>query len=166
MASTLAKLALLTERCLKLFTSVLLAAMVLVILVQVASRYALDLSLAWSEETGRYLFVWICLFGASLAYRLGQHSGYESLVAALPPGVGRWVTKGVHVLVAVFSIIVVVSSDELIKAGMGQLTPATEFRIAYVYLAFPLSALTTLVFVADALRNGVARAALPSAAEG
>ena len=79
------KLAALTERGLKVFTGTLLAAMVVVILLQVTFRYALNLSLAWTEEVGRYLFVWICLFGASLAYRYGQHSGLRD-AGGRPPG--------------------------------------------------------------------------------
>ena len=160
------KLAALTERGLKVFTGTLLAAMVVVILLQVTFRYALNLSLAWTEEVGRDLVVWICLFGASLAYRYGQHSGYETLVAALPAAAGRWVTRGVDVLVAVFSVVLIVSSRELIEAGMGQVTPATQFRIAYVYLAFPLSAVVTLIFVVDALRRGKPASPTPTAAVG
>lgn len=141
------------ERWLKVFTSVLLAAMVFVIVAQVVFRYAVNVSLAWTEEVGRYLFVWICLLGAALGYRHGQHSGYESVVAALPPAAARWVMAGVDALVAVFSIVLVVASRELIDAGMGQLTPATQFRIAYVYIAFPLSGLITLLFVIDGVRR-------------
>ncbi len=147
----MSRFAQLVERWLRVFTSALLVAMVLVILAQVVFRYALNLSLAWTEEVGRYLFVWVCLFGAALGYRHGQHSGYETVVAALPPSLGRWVTSAVDGLVALFSLVLVVSSRELIEAGMGQLTPATEFRIAYIYYAFPLSALVTLLFVADAM---------------
>jgi TRAP-type C4-dicarboxylate transport system permease small subunit len=141
------------ERWLRVFTSALLAAMVLVIVAQVVFRYGLNVSLAWTEEVGRYLFVWICLLGASLGYRHGQHSGYESVVAAMPPKAARWVMVGVDGLVAAFSIVLIVASRELIDAGMGQLTPATQFRIAYVYAAFPLSGLITLLFVVDAVRK-------------
>jgi TRAP-type C4-dicarboxylate transport system permease small subunit len=160
------KFADLTERALKAFTATLLVAMVTVILLQVTFRYALNLSLAWTEEVGRYLFVWICLFGASLAYRYGQHSGYETVVAALPAAAGRWLTAAVDALVAIFSIVLIVSSRELIEAGMGQLTPATELRIAYVYFAFPLSAVATLIFVADALRKRRTADPTPPAALG
>jgi TRAP-type transport system small permease protein len=140
------------ERWLEVVTSTLLVAMVLVILAQVLFRYVLNLSLAWTEEVGRYLFVWICLLGASLAYRMGQHSGYETVVQALPRKAAYWVMNGVDAAVAVFSVVMMIAARDLIDAGLGQLTPATQFRIGYVYLAFPLSALIMLVFVADALR--------------
>ena len=66
----------------------------------------------------------------------------------------------------VFSVVLIVSSRELIEAGMGQVTPATQFRIAYVYLAFPLSAVVTLIFVVDALRRGKPASPTPTAAVG
>ena len=141
-----------TERWLKVFSSALLVAMVFVILSQIAFRYAINVSLAWTEEIGRYLFVWICLFGAALGFRLAQHSGYESVVSAMPASVQRWLMTAVDLLVGLFSIVLVVSSIDLIDAGFGQLTPATQFRIAYVYFAFPLSAIATLIFVADSIR--------------
>ena len=139
------------ERWLTVFTSALLVAMVLVILAQVVFRYALNLSLAWTEEVGRYVFVWVCLFGASLAYRLGQHTGYETLVNRMPARVAKGVMIGVDVCVGVFSLVMIIASIGLIEAGMGQMTPATQVPIGYVYLAFPLSAIPTFVFIADAI---------------
>lgn len=146
------KAAMVVERWVTVLASTLLAAMVLVILLQVVFRYAINLSLAWTEEIGRYLFVWVCLLGASLAYRLAAHSGYETFVRAMPKKVAKWVMVGVDVAVALFGLVMLIASAELIESGFGQLTPATEFPIGYVYFAFPLTGLVTLLFVADALR--------------
>lgn len=43
----------------------LLAALVAVVSLQVASRFLLKLPLAWSEEVSRFLFIWFCWVGAS-----------------------------------------------------------------------------------------------------
>lgn len=140
-----------TERLLKPFTGTLLVLMVLVIAAQVLFRYVLNQSLAWTEEVGRYLFVWISLFGVSLGYRAGEHSGYESLVRALPVDLARAVMVGVDLLIAAFSLVLAFTSGQLISSGMGQLTPSTQIPIALIYLAFPLSVIPTLIFIADAL---------------
>src|SRR5262245_37635623 len=95
------------EGWLEVVTGTLLVAMVLVILAQALFRYVLNLSLAWTEEVGRYLFVWVCLLGASLAYRMGQHSGYETVVQALPSKAARWVMNGVGLAVGVFSVVLI-----------------------------------------------------------
>lgn len=140
------------ERWLTVFTCVLLVAMVVVILLQVIFRYAVNVSLAWTEEVGRYLFVWVCLLGSALAYRLAAHSGYETFVMGLSPKAANRVMGFVDFAVGVFSLVMVIASKELIEAGMGQFTPATEFPIGYVYIAFPIAGLITLLFVADSLR--------------
>lgn len=145
------KLAQATERFVKAFTAVFLVLMVLATFAQVLFRYVFDYSLAWTEEIGRYLFVWISLFGVSLGYRAAEHSGYESVVAKLPPSARRWARVAIDLLIATFAIVVAVTSTDLIKSGFGQLTSATQFPIAYVYLAFPLSVVPTIIFVVDSL---------------
>lgn len=146
------------ERWLTVVTSTLLVAMVVVILLQVVFRYAVNVSLAWTEEVGRYLFVWVCLLGAALAYRVAAHSGYETFVRALSPKTANWVMGFVDLAVALFSLVMVIASAQLIESGMGQLTPATEIAIGYVYFAFPAAGLITLLFVADAIRARARRA--------
>ena len=145
------KAAQIVERWLTFVTSALLVAMVVVILLQVVFRYAVNVSLAWTEEVGRYLFVWVCLLGAALAYRLASHSGYETFVRAMPERMFNWVMGGVDVTVGIFGLAMVIASADLIEAGLGQLTPATQIAIGYVYFAFPLAGALTLFFVIDAL---------------
>ena len=43
----------------------LMAAMCLVLLAQVISRYLFGKPLTWSEELARYMFVWLALLGSA-----------------------------------------------------------------------------------------------------
>ncbi|HCU07528.1 MAG TPA: TRAP transporter small permease [Clostridiales bacterium] len=47
--------------------------MVIVIFAQVIMRYVFNNSLYWSEELGKFLFVWISWLGISLGEREGEH---------------------------------------------------------------------------------------------
>lgn len=47
--------------------------MVLTIFIQVVMRYVFNNSLYWSEELGKFLFVWISWLGISLGEREGEH---------------------------------------------------------------------------------------------
>lgn len=49
------------------------AAMVIIIFVQVIMRYGFNNSLSWSEELGKFLFVWLSWFGISIGARRGEH---------------------------------------------------------------------------------------------
>lgn len=49
------------------------AVMVIVIFWQVVMRYVFNDSLSWSEELGRYIFIWMSWIGVSMGAREGQH---------------------------------------------------------------------------------------------
>ncbi len=57
--------------------------MVVIVAVQVFSRYALNYSLFWSEELARMLLVWLTFFGATVAYYYGAHPGVDVLYQRL-----------------------------------------------------------------------------------
>lgn len=58
-------------------------AMVLIIFIQVIMRYVFNNSLVWSEELGKFLFVWISWMGISLGERVGEHIKITLLVTKL-----------------------------------------------------------------------------------
>lgn len=58
-------------------------AMVLIIFVQVIMRKAGN-SLSWSEELGKFLFVWISWLGISIGQREGEHIKITMLTDRLP----------------------------------------------------------------------------------
>ncbi len=60
------------------------ALMVAVIFLQVIMRYVFSNSLSWSEELGKFLFVWITWLGISLGERKGEHIKITMLTDRLP----------------------------------------------------------------------------------
>lgn len=51
----------------------LLAAMVIVILIQVVGRYFIGLATPWAEEIARYSFIWISWIVGAYSLRYGRH---------------------------------------------------------------------------------------------
>ena len=66
--------------------ALLLALMVLLVFIQVVSRYALHRSLSYTEELVRYLFVWSTFLGAGAALKRDRHLKVDVLVQRLPEG--------------------------------------------------------------------------------
>lgn len=70
------------------FEDILLVAMfvsmVAIIFVQVIMRYAFNNSLSWSEELGKFLFVWLSWIGISIGARRREHIKITMLVDKLP----------------------------------------------------------------------------------
>lgn len=59
-------------------------AMVGIIFVQVIMRYVFNNSLAWSEELGKFLFVWLSWVGISIGARRREHIQITMLVDKMP----------------------------------------------------------------------------------
>ncbi len=60
------------------------AGMVGVIFFQVIMRYVFNNSLSWSEELGKFLFVWISWIGISIGHRRQEHIKITMLVDKFP----------------------------------------------------------------------------------
>ncbi|MDP5220580.1 TRAP transporter small permease [Ruegeria sp. 2205SS24-7] len=114
--------------------------MVVIIGMQVFNRYLLGSSLVWSEELGRFLFIWSVWVGCSLAMRSDRHLR----VTALSEFSGRRMRFALDVFAQVATLIfcgfVVVWGISMIFFLMrtGQEAPALEVPIYWVYMALPL----------------------------
>lgn len=63
---------------------IMMVIMVIVIFFQVIMRYVFNNSLSWSEELGRYIFIWLSWLGVSIGARKGGHIRIEMLADRLP----------------------------------------------------------------------------------
>lgn len=62
-----------------------MAAMVVVVSLQVLLRYAFNTSLDWAEDVARLLFVWSIFLAVPLGVKQGSHIAIELLTLRLPP---------------------------------------------------------------------------------
>ena len=124
----------------------LMIAMMTVIFAQVVARYAFQHSLSWSEEIGRYIFVWITFLGMVLAYRAGAHVALDLLLAHLR-GLSHWALRLVNLgLIVVLAGAIFVSALALFEHGTMQESPALELPMHWVYSVIPLSGLLLLYY--------------------
>ncbi len=123
-----------------------MVAMMSVIFAQVLARYAFQHSLSWSEEIGRYIFVWITFLGMVLAYRAGAHVALDLLLAHLK-GASRKVLQMVNIsLIIVLAAAIFLSALELFELGTMQESPALELPMHWVYSVIPLSGVLLLYY--------------------
>ncbi|MEM9840773.1 MAG: TRAP transporter small permease [Pseudomonadota bacterium] len=117
-----------------------MAVMVATIGMQVFNRYVLGSSLVWSEELGRFLFIWSVWIGCSLAMRSDRHLRVTALAEFSGPGIRRALDIFAQIATLVFCGFGVVWGVQMILFLMrtGQQAPALEVPIYWVYLALPL----------------------------
>ena len=74
----------LNDRLEEIFLVILMIAAVAIVAAQVITRYVLKVSLPWSEEIARYMFLWLTWVGASYATKERKHVSIDIIYEKLP----------------------------------------------------------------------------------
>ncbi len=120
--------------------ALLMGAMGVIAFAAVFFRFVLHDPLAWSEESARYMMVWVTFLGAGYAMGKGRHIGVTMFVDHLPEGARRKVTLAGQLLIIVFMAAVAVQGVKLIIGLWGQTSPAMDFPMWIPYMAIPIGA--------------------------
>jgi C4-dicarboxylate transporter DctM subunit len=135
----------------------LMAALVIVVGLQVFFRYILNSPLPWPEEVSGYLFVWAVFLGATMTIYRGDLPAVKVFVNMLPPA-GRDV---VDELGAVFSLItgfvLIVQGIHACVASWAERSPALQIAMTYPLAIIPISGLGLAIHYARILCDHMVR---------
>lgn len=115
----------------------MLAAMTLIMGCQVFSRYILGVSLSWSEEITRYLFIWSAFLSVSLCTRKCISIKVDQFIKMFPKR-GKTIFKITNLTVEfAFFVYLIPFSFLYLKATIesGQVSPACGLPMYYVQSA-------------------------------
>ncbi|MFC7062163.1 TRAP transporter small permease [Halobacillus seohaensis] len=113
--------------------------MVSVIFLQVVMRVSGN-SLSWSEELGRYAFIWLVYIGISYGVKKQRHIKVDVMLLLLK-GRGKLILAMIaNLLFLAFSIFVVIYGYDIANQllGFGQDSPALHIPMGAVYMATPI----------------------------
>ncbi len=116
---------------------ILLIGMTVIMAVQIFSRYALGMSLSWSEELTRYLFIWCGFLSVSYCSKKCLSIKIEQFVAIFPRK-GKALFKLVnHTFELIFFIYMIPFAFSYMMSAVqnGQLSPACQIPMYYVQAA-------------------------------
>lgn len=126
---------------------ILLLAMTLIMGIQVFCRYALGMSLSWSEELTRYLFIWSGFLSVSYCSKKCLSIKIEQFVAAFPRR-GRAIFKVVnHTFELIFFAYMIPFACAYLLSAVqsGQVSPACGTPMYYIQAA-PLVSFLMVAF--------------------
>ena len=131
----------------------LMAAMVILLFVQVATRYLFQSPPEWTEELARAAFVYLTFIGAAVAVARRAHLKVEALTAVLPPA-ARVVLRIVSRLLAIFFSVVVAWQGALLVGQLsGQTLVTVPISKGLVFAAVPIGAALMLAYEVVRLRD-------------
>ncbi len=123
----------------------LMAAISIIIFVQVISRYVFNSSLTWSEEVGRYVLIWITFLGASIGVKRYSHIGIDFLYEKFSLN-GKKILKTIIILMGlIFSFIMFFYGWKLAYMVRFQKSSALLIPMTVPYSALPVSGI--LIFI-------------------
>jgi TRAP-type C4-dicarboxylate transport system permease small subunit len=126
------------ERILDGLTIGLLLVLLLVVGLQIFSRYVLNHSLFWSEELARYLFIYLVFLGSATVLRQRRHIQVSFFAERLPPPLRRSVAILVDLLLLAFVGTVFWQSVQLALLVWTVPTAAMLIPWTFVYLGILL----------------------------
>ncbi|WP_134703975.1 TRAP transporter small permease [Ammoniphilus sp. YIM 78166] len=118
----------------------LLSLMVLLILTQVASRFLLNMSLDWSEELARFIFIWLIYISISLAAKYNRHIRVEALKFVLPPFLSKLVDLFALLCWLGFNGYMIFHGADMVTQILNttQTSAAIGLNMGYIYSIVPI----------------------------
>jgi len=132
----------------KYLIATLLAAMTIVVVVSITMRYVFNSAPSWSEEVTKYLFIYLIFLAAAQGVRYRVHVRIDTLERALK-GTALTVVQTVsRLLLFVLLLAIAYYGFEIVGSTMRQASPALGIPMGLVYLALPVGAILSMVFMA------------------
>jgi len=128
--------------------SLLFAAFLVCVALQVFTRYVLQQSLIWSEELSVYLFIWSSLLAAAILVGTDEHFSIAYFVDWLPPRGRRILDVGITALCMMFALLVVIKGTAWTWRMRSAVSNILQVSQGSVYAVIPLSALYMLLHLA------------------
>lgn len=124
------------------FTTCLFFLMLVFVLLQILARYALRVSIPWTEEAARILLIFITFLGACTALRQEKHITISFLYDRFPIKVQRVLSLAFIVGIAAFLYVLVRGSVDLIELSWDAPSGSIAWlQMGKVYLILPISCL-------------------------
>lgn len=130
------------ERVLGAAVALVVAVLVVDVLWGVVTRFVLGDPSTWTEEVATLLLMWVTFLGAVVGFSRHEHLGLDYFTKKLHPDAEKAMKVLAQLVVLAFAAIVLVKGGEVLvrrTLAEGQLTPALQIKMGYVYLVTPLA---------------------------
>lgn len=140
----------------KAASNVCLAAMFVVVMIGVVSRYVMASPIRWSDELARYLMIYMVFLGSAVSFRAEKHPSLTFLIDKLPKNARLIWDSVIDLLVLVVLVMVIHGGLEMLDGPSGR-TPALRMRYSWIYVAIPIGGAAMVIEVCLRILSRVLR---------
>lgn len=127
------------------FVCVIYVILISVSVLQIFSRYILNHSFPWTEEIGRYSFVYLTFIGAAICIRNEMNINLDLLTKRLPKSAGAILEMAVEVSIILFLFLLIYQGSVICQKTAKQVSAALRLPMVIFYLSIPLGAMFMLI---------------------
>lgn len=143
-------------RVLKILLTLLMAALIIPVSMQIISRYTgLIPRYIWTEEIARFCFVWIIMIGAMIAVRDGTHFDVDLLPHSKKPALELLAKLIVHISVLSMAIAFLIWGYDFGILGSRQRSEISGLPMLSIYIAWPIAGATWAIFILEKIWDDV-----------
>lgn len=142
----------LLQGVLKVAITLLLAALVVPVAMQVLSRYTgIVPRYIWTEEVARFCFVWVIMVGSMIAVRDDTHFDVD-LLPEPQTARGEGFSKLFrHLAMLVLALAFIWYGRPFVNQGLMQTSEIAELPMVTIYIAWPLAGVVWALFLGEKL---------------
>jgi TRAP-type C4-dicarboxylate transport system permease small subunit len=127
---------------------VLVLVLLVLIALQVFTRYIMHAALPWTEEVARMMLVWMVILGAAIAMERKEHYAITVLSDRFRGATLLWVLVITNLLGVVFLAALAYHGAEYMSANMKTTYVSTQVSRGWVYLALPVGSVIMIASLA------------------
>ncbi len=116
----------------------LVCLLILLLSVQVFSRYLLNASIGWTEEISRFVFIWLIFVGAVITTKNRQHLRVETFHKYFSYSINTLIIIFYNVSIVIFFIYIIPPSFRHALRAYPIRSTASGLSAFFVYISFPL----------------------------
>lgn len=151
-------------RALDIGLVIAVAVLIVPVSLQIFSRFtALIPSYIWTEEMARFCFIWMVMLGAMVGVRDAAHFDVD-LWPELRPRANALLRIVANVFVLVFALVFVWYGIAFVQFGWHQNSELAELPMPWIFVAWPLTGATWLLFLWERFRTDLRTLAQGAAA--
>ncbi|MFW5488861.1 MAG: TRAP transporter small permease [Desulfovibrio sp.] len=127
---------------------VAMGVMLLLIFMQVITRYFFGYTFEWSEELARFLFVWVVFLGSALLMGQGGHLAVRLLPSKLEGRMsGIALQLFINLCSCAFILLLLIQGAKMTRVMTFQTAPGLGISMSAVYVIIPVSAVLMLLYL-------------------
>lgn len=122
-----------------------LAILIVVVFIQVVSRYVFNSPLTWSGELARYMAIWIIYLSSVIVFRESEHLSVDFIVQMFPPKLKKATEIFKYFVILLFILLMLYVSREILPIVAIQTSPTLRLPMSVIYSAFPVAMFLMLI---------------------